>query len=239
MDVKPPIPVEDELHHEYYMQWVGMSGGKDNWKTEELLQSMWNTIANEIRPDILVVNMGLHWLHFYGLVRDTGPQAIVRWVHDETWLQQVLDRARDELGIKVLLFKTTNLVCDDKFNGPYSQAVKRYNALDDKTLAVCRNSVRAAFSQPDVHQHITDLQIANYCANGTLSNHGSDHLNQRLRHFVDDLEEQPGMYVGVFNDHDVQHCNYTKEGDGRHYHTLNLLRIRLLANYLQCASAST
>ncbi len=34
----------------------------------------------------------------------------------------------------------------------------------------------------------------------------------------------------------IQSCNYTEVGDGRHYHPLNLVRIRLLANMIDCLS---
>ena len=38
--------------------------------------------------------------------------------------------------------------------------------------------------------------------------------------------------LAVFNDQVIQSCRYTN--DGRHYHPLNLVRIRILGNLLGC-----
>ena len=236
-DHQRPLPVVDAVQNLYYMEWAGMSGIRDNWQTEKFLSAMWEKTAQVIRPDVMVVNMGLHWLHLYGIIRDTGPQAIVRWLQYETWLQEVLDHAK-ELGVKVLLYKTANFVCDRKMTNGYAKGVKLYGALDPTTLSTCADKVQKAFVNESAGVNITDHQIADYCANGTLSFHGSTLLNRRLERFLNGLgESPPGMYVGLFNDHDIQNCGHTAKGDGLHYHSLNLVRIRLLANYLQCATA--
>jgi len=58
-----------------------------------------------------------------------------------------------------------------------------------------------------------------------------------MRRFVEERgggNGDSGMRIVVFNDHDVLTMNYTERADGRHYHPLNLMRIRLLGNYLRC-----
>jgi len=60
-------------------------------------------------------------------------------------------------------------------------------------------------------------------------------LNSRL--YVQAKRAGPssiGMSNSVFNDYDVESCEFTKQSDGRHYHPLNLLRIRLLGHMLSC-----
>jgi hypothetical protein len=67
-------------------------------------------------------------------------------------------------------------------------------------------------------------------------------LNNRLIKFVNEFNtnnnnnnnNNNSMVVQIFNDHDMQDCSYTTEGDGRHFQGMNLLRIRLLLNQLDC-----
>lgn len=233
-----PIPVEDTVSGMYHMQWSGMSGILDNWHTEKFLHAMWEKTHNSIRPDVMVVNMGLHWLHLYGIQRDTGPEAILRWIHYEKWLEEVYDHAH-HLGVQVLLYKTTNFVCDKKMTGKYAEAVRLYNSFDKETLQHCSSRVAQEFAKINQTEFVTEKQISDYCVNGTLNNRGSNLLNSRLHRYVKHKERNDGkMYVGVFNDNQIQQCEHTAVGDGLHYHTLNLLRIRLLGNYLQCARNS-
>jgi hypothetical protein len=68
---------------------------------------------------------------------------------------------------------------------------------------------------------------------------GAQYLNQRIHNFVEKYNAQHdcgnGPIIQIFNDHDVESCDYTTHTDGRHsYHYLNMLRIRLFMNQLQC-----
>jgi hypothetical protein len=66
---------------------------------------------------------------------------------------------------------------------------------------------------------------------------GSQYLNQRIHTFVNKYNAQydgHGPIIQIFNDHDVESRDYTANMDGRHYHYLNMLRIRLLMNQIQC-----
>jgi hypothetical protein len=67
---------------------------------------------------------------------------------------------------------------------------------------------------------------------------GAQYLNQRIHDFVEKYNAQHdcgnGPIIQIFNDHDVESCDYTTHTDGRHYHYLNMLRIRLFMNQVQC-----
>jgi hypothetical protein len=76
----------------------------------------------------------------------------------------------------------------------------------------------------------TDADILNYCINGTMNTIGSDHHNQRLLQFVKDRKDATTLKLAVLPDRNIQSCQFTGMLDGRHYHQMNLARIRLLGN---------
>jgi hypothetical protein len=91
----------------------------------------------------------------------------------------------------------------------------------------------------------TPEEISNYCEYGTSNEIGSAYLNERLVNYLAKhnwLEGQNAytasgesaskLRIGLFDDHAVQNCAYS--GDGTHFANLCLLRIRLLANILEC-----
>ena len=222
--------------------WMGLSSVDDHWRTEKILQSVWETIDESYHPDIMIANQGIHWLHFYGFARNTSAEAIRRWIHYEDWLREVFDHAIAN-NVSVLLYKTTNFICEEKIYTRYQEANGLYQAQDSITIQRCQQLVQSELeSHADYHNAsmIAAYDIADYCFNGTSNNHGTTHLNRRLSAFVEKLLlEHPNtnnhsMHVGIYNDHDIESCEYCGADDGLHYHRLNLMRIRLLANQLTC-----
>lgn len=232
--------------------WVGMQEPGDHSETEALLQAAWYTLeySSSIHapPDVLVVNQGLHWLHFYDNqthTRDTSAEAIRRWIFYEDWLQEVYDRAYGT-GVRLLLYKTTNYVCDEKLYGWFQDSHERYRTRDPPTLQACQRMVRdeladyAANNDRATPRPINEQDIANYCVNGTINNHGSTLLNERMVRFVEQKllpQSTTATRVGIYNDHDLQSCQHCGHEGGLHYLDINLMRIRLLANQLQAAMA--
>lgn len=205
--------------------WTGTTGHDDHVHTEQILDATWKRVE-EIQPTIMVVNMGLHWLHFYNMARTTSLEAVRRWIHYEDWLNQVYEKAVS-LNVKALLYKTTNFVCDEKLYDNYLEAHSLYKMHDSATITKCIDSIQA--KDPSLPRN----QIADYCSNGTINNHGSERLNNRLERFVSSLTSS-AIPVAVYRDRDVQQCQFCGERDGLHYHDVALVRIRLLAHLLEC-----
>lgn len=226
LDGKPPTFTSNTTS----MEWFGFRGAANAVCN---LDGIWNHVLQS-RPHILLVNMGLRWLHFMGVGRDVEDCMAKNWVQYEDFLSRAVDIAR-EIQAEILLFKTTNYVCDAKFVGKYATATTLYSRADEETLADCRQKIQ----NTDLGKSIPEADVSNFCRYGTFNEVGSSHLNARLESFVRRRQSQlvgqkTLLKLDVFNDHDVQSCNYTREGDGRHYHPLNLLRLRLLANQLSC-----
>jgi len=180
----------------------------------------------------VIANFGLHWLHFHGAGRTLSGCEAVRWIHYEEWMQLVVHVAK-ESGAERLVFKTVNFICSEKYTGEYAEAASRYAAhVSTDLLDNCFRDLRNEISSSD----IIDADIRSYCYNGTFNERGSNHLNARMSRFVKDYQREgnPGIEIGLYNDHDIESCAFTNTSDGRHYHSLNLVRIRLLAHLLWC-----
>ena len=237
----------------------------------------------KFQPNIVVFNSGLWLLHLYDIRKLGGTKneeidAILNWIqYEDIVLRPVIENAIQSKSIKVLLFKTTNHVCDDKYYGQYKDHIELYNnniininnnnsnsnsknnnSKATNLLMECKNyflklllrkqetntNLPESWSQPrDDGSSLLEDYVDNYCMNGTLSDHGSNYLNNRLVKFVNDYNanntnndtnNNNSMVVQIFNDHDMQDCSYTTVGDGRHFQGMNLLRIRLLLNQLDC-----
>lgn len=218
-----PIRLRDGTH----IQWAGMAGFNDHLRTENLLHAMWKDVKS-IRPQVVVANMGLHWLHFYNIARNTSAEAIDRWIHYEQWLEQVYSMA-ESLNVRVLLFKTTNRICDRKLYDVFRDANVLYNARDQSTVENCLRALRSILPLG------SSVAANDYCVNGTINNKGVEQLNQRLRAFVTKkLLHKDAMLVDIFDDNAIQQCRHSPENDGLHYHASNLMRVRLLVNQLSC-----
>jgi len=232
--------------------WRGFSGKAGSRNEESIIEQGWNYTIAKVRPEILVVNMGLHWQHLMGKGRDVDGSAIRRWVNFETeFLQNAVDRAIMMGSVKVLLFKTENFICEGKWNGAYLRGHELYSnknedaAEFERTVQMCEQLTIKKLNRSKIE--LSAEQISRYCHHGTFNEYGATYLNKRMFRFVTELlstkgqenDQQLPFKVGIFDDHDVESCEYTNKGDGRHYKILNLPRIRLLGNILSCAASET
>ncbi|KAL7468100.1 hypothetical protein ACHAXS_008328 [Conticribra weissflogii] len=185
------------------------------------------------QPDTIIANMGLWFLHFQTLHRTVGSCVAETWINYEDWLESLVTVA-EQSGAKVLVFKTTNFICVEKYVGAFVEANRLYSDLDNAILKACSDDIRAGASAMT-----SDIDIENYCMNGTFNDSGSRYLNERLYRFVEKKQHDSTSRVKlrVLNDHDIQSCKYTPVGNARHYHEMNLARIRLLGNILTCDEA--
>lgn len=210
-----------------HIEWLGFVGSAGALSCE--FNQIWERVAL-IRPSIMVVNMGLHWLHFNGRGRDVAGCVTERWIRYEDFLDEAVKSAQNG-GVQILLFKTTNFICSNKYGGQYKKADDLYSTRDENTMKSCKNVTRTVLSD----RNVTDEDIEDYCENGAFNDAGASFLNSRLQRFVHSKRGSvANMTLAVFNDHDVESCEYTELLDGRHYRPLNLLRIRLLGNILSC-----
>ena len=140
------------------------------------------------------------------------------------------------MGAKALFFKTTNTICSEKYDGPYSKANGLYAKMDSDTMLDCFNNIKftQTINELPTSDSLGDDDIHNYCANATFNNHGSANLNQRLYNFVESNQKTASLALHIFDDNIIKSCDYTQRGDARHYHPLNLVRIRLLAHLISC-----
>ena len=244
---KQPGEQQQQQLYSYDIVWDGFRGLED--KRGESFGNLWERVRRW-QPNILVVNAGLHWLHFQGAGRD-APLAHVRlWTNYETWLTEVVQLATD-CGVSLLLLKTTNRICEEKYVGVYADTVETIaqerqrkpsqstfvdrcvKLLEDLQHEESRTSGPATNNPPKL---LSRNDIKRYCQEGTFDEKGVQFLNDRLFHFVGKMapaNATSNLTISIFNDHDVMSCTYTKDTDGRHYHPLNLMRIRLLANMVQ------
>ena len=187
-------------------------------------------------PEVMVVNIGLHLFHLTGFfTAQSTRNPLPLWLEYEQFLLSIVELAESSTT-KTLLFKTTNLVCEDLFVDEWKMAVDSYGRHEESTLANCFSKQRERNPDPS----ISDNDILNYCNDGWMSEHASDALNQRLYAFVNDIQVKkkttsPQLTIEVYNDHDLQFCGASRTpSDGRHYPVLNLNRIRLMGNVLEC-----
>lgn len=233
-------PPEIQIQHDgTHIVWDGHRGDPGEQACE--FDVIW-TRVKQLQPHILVVNFGFHWLHFMGGGRDVPLCSVQAWLEYGQWLNTVVDVAL-ESGVKLLLFKTTNFICTDHYWGDYSDSEALYARQDPYILSRCKREIQRLMEQ---HGHgngqngqvdLSNEDIARYCSKGALDEYGVKDLNHRLLEFVQAKQRVitgSELKMEIFNDHDVQSCQYSEPNDGRHYHPLNLMRIRLLANMIQC-----
>ena len=240
-------PAELRLSDGTVVVWDGRRGSPGESACQ--FDSVWKHIFQEVRPGIVVVNFGLHWLHLMGAGRDVPLCYVQAWLNYENWLASIVKMAKDSGSVRLLLFKTTNYICVDQFWGDYADAAALFQS-EGKNVETARNkcrhliqelvrdSTRAAGLPVDM---LGAENITRYCERAVFNDYGVKDLNHRLLEFVQKQQQQQqkqrpsnNMTIAIFNDHDLQSCAYSAPNDGRHYHPLNLMRIRLLANMIQC-----
>ena len=283
-----------EIEDSYYnIIWDGYKGlgGKETLSRLDTIEAR----VRDMQPHVLVVNAGLHWMHLQGGGRDVTLDVVRLWLnYEDMFLERfyqvaVNNNNSHEDATRLLLFKTTNYICEAMYRGQYAETIARYkherqyvlqqqqhpsdythtttNATSAATAIIdatktpmfyrcidqLNRQVQIQYAEGIPPADLTLENITRFCLEGTFDETGVQHLNQRIRKFVEskqqeqeklqqqELEEEeqfkaastPTTTVAIFNDHDVFSCPYSKAEDGRHYHPLNLMRIRLLANMIQ------
>ena len=250
-------PPEVRLADGTVVVWGGFRGSPG--ETACHFDSVWKRVLDG-KPQILVVNFGLHWLHLMGAGRDVPLCYVEAWLTYEDWLQSIVDMARASGSVKLLLFKTTNYICEELFWGSYADGAALYKEGGkhvEKARQRCHHLIQQLVRDNTAGNGLRlDMlggeNITRYCSKAVFDEYGVKDLNHRLLEFLQKQQKrQPkgkleqsttanrtnvndDMTIAIFNDHDIQSCAYSEPNDGRHYHPLNLMRIRLLANTIQC-----
>jgi len=239
-----------------YFHWFGFSS--TTTKRACLPEELAVPEIRKIRPDILVLNFGLHWLHLYPARPVADLCLVERWVHYEQWWDALVSLA-EQVGTRLVLIKTTNRICEQHFTGDYKDSIdtiaKDREILQQQSRMVgditAQNSNRTAtFS--DCIRHLTELvqregpevgilsgeDVVQYCTKGTFDDWGVQYLNQRIVDYIHTRNKKAPLgpknqttLVELFDDHSLENCQYTT--DGWHYHPLNLMRLRVMANMVQ------
>ena len=193
-----------------------------------------------------VLCASLHWLHLCGFHQcpssdgDDGATIINHWINYKTeWLQQVYDMALKG-NATLLLFKTTNFICDEKRTNEWATWSSLYLSFDSQTIDGCyQESLKFAESP----HNIPLGKIYEYCNHGQFTERGSEYLNVQIKDFVREKNEErvsaigdnePTLTVGIFDDHDVEGCDSTE--DSIHHPLKMLMRLRLLSNTIESYS---
>lgn len=187
--------------------------------------------------------------------KETQSCAVKKWLTYERFLDDAIEAAK-AAGATLILAKTTNFVCSSKFTGAFAQASADFSSTNHRTRArtldLCKTALLADYGySAGIKGMLKELSSAapsmaeDYCLNGVFDNSGSIHLNSRLREHIPAAKivssgSGGGNFalVTVFNDNAVQSCRYTNTEDGRHYHPLNTVRVRMLGNLIVQAAAA-
>mmetsp|Transcript_43470 Transcript_43470/g.74186 ORF Transcript_43470/g.74186 Transcript_43470/m.74186 type:complete len:398 (+) Transcript_43470:97-1290(+) len=236
----PPRVIKDS-NDGTWVQWMGFSGPARDNDMDAKLNSMFET-AKQMTPDIIIANMGFHWLHlcpqlcpFSGKIVRMSKSAIMLWLdYKARWLERIHNLALIS-NTSLLLYKTANFVCDAKRYGEYAGLAPLYTKSDIQTLENCMNTI-----QQHVKDSLNATHVHRYCELASLTERGSQYLNEQITEFVDELmlmgnveaPDSSSLAVGTFDDHSVQGCWSTRDGFHHAYEAM-LLRLRLLTNTIE------
>jgi len=217
------------------IQWTGMKGLTRAESLEGKISRMFET-ARQMNPRVIVANMGLYWLHLRPFTGPSNGIVIHRWAHyKDDWLTQVYNLALDMNETTLLLFKTTNFVCDIKRTNDWETYANLYLSMDNQTVEACYQENKQFIGTYE----LTQSQVYDYCQYGQFTEIGVQHYNQFIHEFVREIHEKQTnsrLTVGIFNDHDVLSCDSTD--DAIHHYKNMEVRLRLLSNtidsYLGC-----
>lgn len=205
-----------------HIKWLGFNGGtmQHNCEFDTLV---WPQLL-EHRPEIIVANWGLHMLFRPKVQECNVPQFLN---YEQFFLERTLQVARDA-GTRLVLFKTTNLMCKDE-----AVTLAKHAMFCNQTLI------------QDVRHHesfvqrfdLTNAQLQHYCEESAFVETSAKLLNKRLSAFVKQAKANPlntNITIEIYNDRDLESCSYTQWNDGVHFQLLAFPRIRLLAHMIQC-----
>jgi len=225
-----PVGIEDVTEFFYnrnqaHFLWQGFNGANivHNCDFDNLV---WPSVQ-DFAPEILIVNWGIHAL----LNPHLKVCNIYQFLHLETiFYERILEIAQHS-KTKLILFKTTNLMCESS----------KVTTLDDNG---CHEFMPQWAANPVSRQqleayNISTADLNRWCDEATFNERGAERLNARLRAFVDEVQERPGILdsnitLAIYNDHDMESCPYTQWNDGYHHQLLAFPRIRLLSHMIHC-----
>jgi len=207
-------------------------------------------------PDVIVFNAGLHLLQLIPH-RKLNHYMYTGYIEYESILQTLLQVSMDSHA-PAILAKSTNRVCDKKMGPDYKDHNKKYKTHKMKTLKTCDRILEQQEEEKQKEakgkqENVTILsksQRDEICRFGAFNDKGSSLLNNRMSKWVRQmrykmanqtaLSRHQGISVNsrlqYFNDHDIESCEFTRDGDGRHYEKQVFVRLHLLAIMLDCIS---
>lgn len=216
--------------------WRGIRGGSSGRPCDFDNFVNWDNVKQQ-RPDIIVAHHGLHLLH-RGSKSDTLHLCRVHQFlnHETLFLERVLETAK-AAGTKLLLFKTNNFVClEHHFR---RGELEPFLANDPSFFNGCRAKLLNMTQKPDDNPHnftFTNGELDRYCREAAFADISIENHNKRMRRFVEKAKKlaPSGLTIDIYDDRSIQSCEYNPMGDGIHYPTLQLPRIRLLAHLINC-----
>lgn len=214
-----------------HILWKGFRGSNinENCRFDELI---WPKVREQ-KPQVILANWGLHMMH-----RGDTPQRLCivdQFVHYEAWLDTVLSIAK-EVGTRLLLFKTTNFICDRKLPDPAQIRLEQMKNGSSTFLVDCLAKLQE-WRDESPQFNFTETQLKRYCEEGAMTDSNAQLLNSRMAEFVKQAKQKglpPNLTVEIFNDYSMERCAYTSKWDGLHYHALQIPRVRMLAHMVNC-----
>ena len=215
-DVLEGGETENSIKNGTVIVWDGYTGS--TWENAcQFGNDFWDR-TRRVRPDIMVVNFGLHWLHLQGGGRDIPICYAYWWIHYEEWLEQAFQVAQAS-HTKLLLFKTTNFMCESKFTDHYTATLAKLK-IDrvqlQKDLQAAKGGYQISHSDDGTHhntpmfnicaeqldrmitsnaslaspRYLSREDLYRYCSEGTFDEEGVRKLNARMVDFVQRKQEE-------------------------------------------------
>ena len=185
------------------------------------------------RPDVLVFNFGIHWLHStsFGLYQPRDACVVRNWATYEAWLERVV-RIAAEANITAAIFKATNRLCDIGWDRRSRTRLVSWRAKGQPArLASCE----AAYSGMMARAPEEGVRLPGWCENASIVDSSSTALNRRAATYIDSRRAawaaELGVAVAYFDDHVVQDCCHAR--DTIHHWELVWARLSALGDTLQ------
>ena len=226
------------------VMWTGFHGMNMalNCRFDEYV---WPEIR-KYRPDVLVANWGIHMFH-HGHAYPKSLCLVDQFLRYQEWLQTVLNLAK-EVGTKVLLFKTTNRICPEKYPQLLQDGVALQRNDTKAFMHNCVSTLERIMNDPMAPEHailapnsshgyyFIKSELYHYCWEAVGGDEAAQRLNRHMKKFIAKAQQDPSnenLTIALYNDHDMERCEYTTENDGSHF-WLHYPRIRLLSHMIQC-----
>jgi hypothetical protein len=207
-------------------------------KKENLKKKLYQIIDNEMKGgsaaqaqqevvDLVVFNVGLHLFHLIGdktkniKGRNSGPEEYRTWIHYDLYIKNII-KLLSKRKPKIILMKTTNRICEDKFNMSWLELSKKYNSNNNETINYCvdhvtnklkeeeekrsktststtnnnnNNNITKTKTKTKTTAIITTNQIKKLCQYGTMTSKGSNYLNERMKNIINDIKNNDNEFI--------------------------------------------